>query len=91
MTDRKLTPIRTEKSFRKRLSKKTPAMQESILQAVDQLRRDPHHPGLRTHRIKSQDGVWGARLNKGNRLTFCWDGDTIVLLNHCNHEQAYSR
>ena len=61
-------------------------MQCAIADAVTQLRTDPHHPGLRTHRVQSAPGVFEARLNKGNRLTFHWDGGVIVLRNHCSHD-----
>jgi hypothetical protein len=86
-----LTPIEVDKAFRKRLAGKEARMQGAILKAIRQLRVDPRHPGLRTHSIKGQPGVFGARLDRGNRLTFRWEGDTIVLLNHCNHQQVLGR
>jgi hypothetical protein len=60
-------------------------MRDTIARAVTQLRRDHRHPGLRTHRVWGQPGVYEARLDAGNRLTFHWDDDTIVLRSHCNH------
>jgi hypothetical protein len=87
----RLTPLEVDKAFKKRLSDKTPEMQASILKAVQQLRTDPRHPGLRTHSIRGRPGVFGARVDKGNRLTFCWDGSTIVLLNHCNHKKVLGK
>jgi mRNA-degrading endonuclease YafQ of YafQ-DinJ toxin-antitoxin module len=81
-----LTPVEVKKSFKKRLHKKPAAMQKVIEDAVTQLRKDPHHTGLHTHRIWGSPGVWAARLDKGNRLTFHWEGDQIVLRNHCNHD-----
>lgn len=86
-----LTPVEIDKAFKKRLANKTPAMQSAILEAVKRLREDPRHPGLHTHRIKGRPGVFGARLDKGNRLTFRWEGSTIVLLNHCNHQQVLGK
>lgn len=61
-------------------------MQEAVANAVAQLRTDHRHPGLRTHRVWGKKGVFEARLDAGNRLTFHWDGDTIVLRNHCSHD-----
>lgn len=86
-----LTPLEIDKAFKKRLAAKDARMQGSILKAIEQLRRDPHYPGLRTHSTKGRPGVFGARLDKGNRLTFQWEGSTIVLLNHCNHEQVLGK
>lgn len=81
-----LTPVRIEKRFKKRLQKKPAPMREAIERAVTQLRLDPHHSGLRTHRVWGQKGVWEARIDSSNRLTFHWDGPRIVLRNHCNHD-----
>jgi hypothetical protein len=31
-------------------------------------------------------GVWEAYVDSANRVTFHWEGDTIVLRNNCRHE-----
>ncbi|MGI8802476.1 MAG: hypothetical protein ACR2KV_09935 [Solirubrobacteraceae bacterium] len=80
-----LTPIKTEARFKRAYKKKPKAMQTVIDEALVRLRVDPHDPALGTHKIRSVAGVWAADLDRGNRLTFHWDGDTIVLRNHCNH------
>jgi hypothetical protein len=61
-------------------------MRKRIEDTVTQLRIDPRHPALHTHRVWGHKGVWEARIDNGNRLTFHWDGPLIVLRNHCNHE-----
>ena len=81
-----LTPVETMPRFRRAYKKKPAAMRSAIDEAVAQLRRDPRHPGLRTHRVQGTAGVWEARLSNSNRLTFHWREDTIVLRNHCNHD-----
>jgi hypothetical protein len=81
-----LTPVQISNRFKKQLHKKPPDMQDTIAEAVTQLRKDHRHPGLRTHRVWGQPGVFEARLDRGNRLTFHWEGETIVLRAHCNHE-----
>jgi hypothetical protein len=81
-----LTPVESTTHFRRAYKKKPREMQAVIRAAVTQLRTDWRHPGLRTHRVLGSPGVFEARLNRGNRLTFHWDEDTIVLRNHCNHE-----
>ncbi len=81
-----LTPVRLTPGFKRAYKKKTAEMRQVLDDAVLQLRKDPRHPGLRTHRVWGRKGVYEARLDKGNRLTFEWDGPTIVLLAHCNHD-----
>ena len=29
--------------------------------------------------------LFEARATRGDRVTFYWDGDTIVVENHCKH------
>lgn len=74
------------KPFKKRLKKKPPAMQGAILECIMRLAENPRHPGLRTHRVQGQDGVFEAYVDGGNRLTFHYEGDLIVLRSHCNHD-----
>lgn len=81
-----LTPVDISDQFARAYKKKPRAMQEMVNTAVTQLRVDWRHPGLHTHPVKGCKGVFEARLNKGNRLTFEWEGDTIVLRNNCNHD-----
>ena len=80
-----LTPVEVTPRFRREYRKKPPPMQDAIREAVTQLRADHTHPGLRTHRVQGSPGVFEARIDGGNRLTFHWDGKTIVLRRHCNH------
>lgn len=77
--------FRTEPSFRRRLKKKTPDQVGAIARCIEQLVENPKHPGLHTHRVQGADGVFEAYIDQANRLTFHWDGGTIVLRNHCNH------
>jgi hypothetical protein len=30
--------------------------------------------------------IYHAKVSKGNRVTFFWDGPVIVIENHCNHD-----
>lgn len=77
-------------TFKRRLKKKPQSQQEAIMACIEQLVRDPHHPGLHTKRIRAGQGqaVFQARVDGANRLTFHWSGSTIVLRNHCNHDDA---
>jgi len=81
-----LTPIEVDKRFKRRLGKKSNEMQAAIASCIRQLRENPHHPSLRTKRVQGAPGVYEARIDRANRLTFHWEGETLVLRNHCNHD-----
>jgi hypothetical protein len=60
-------------------------MQGAILECVRRLREDWRHPALRTKKMEGHPDVFEARVDRANRVTCHWEGDTIVLRNHCNH------
>jgi hypothetical protein len=94
-SQRPLTPIRIPRPLKKTFAKKDIAMQGALAQCVRQLRLDPRHPSLRTKRLQGRrvegNPVFEARVTRGDRLTFYWDGETIVVENHCNHDILKSR
>jgi toxin HigB-1 len=55
------------------------------MECVHRLAENWRHPGLHTHRVQGRQGVWEAYVDDGNRVTFHWDDDTIVLRMHCDH------
>lgn len=61
-------------------------MQGAILECIDRLSENPHHPGLHTGRVQGARDVYEAYIDGANRLTFHWEGEVIVLRNHCSHE-----
>ena len=61
-------------------------MQLAIARCLELLADNPRHPGLRTHRVQGAPGVWEAYVDRANRVTFHYDGSTIVLRNNCNHD-----
>ena len=81
-----LTPIEVSPGFRRAYKRKPEAMCHAIKSTVKQLRTDWRHPGLHAHKMQGAVGVWEAYVDRANRVTFRWDDDTIVLLNHCNHD-----
>jgi len=62
-------------------------MQAKVLECVTRLGEDPRHPGLQTHRMQGRPGVWEARVDQGNRVTFNYESDgSITLRMNCNHD-----
>jgi hypothetical protein len=81
-----MTPVRVPKPLKKRLSKKPPEMQAAIWTCIRQLREDWGHPSLDSRKLGGTDGIYHAKVSRGNRVTFFWDGSVIVIENHCNHD-----
>jgi hypothetical protein len=80
-----LTPVEIPKPVKKKLAKKPRDMQGAILACIQQLRTDWRHPGLRAKKLSGTQ-MFEARVTEGARLTFFWDGPTIVVTNHCHHD-----
>ncbi len=73
--------------FDKKLRKKPPQMQGALARTIARLVENPRHPGLNVHRVRGEDGVWEAYIDRSNRLTFQYDDSRdIVLRNHCSHD-----
>lgn len=86
-----LTPLRVPMPLKRKLAKKPPDMQGAINACFRQLRENPHHPGLKTSKVGGRRGVFEARVDQKNRVTFFWDGPRIVIENHCNHDIVRGR
>lgn len=80
--------MRLPKPFRRRLRKKTPQEQAAIARTIKKLREDARRSGLRVSKLGGTDSVFEVRIDKSRRLTFEWEGDTMVLLNHCDHDKV---
>ncbi len=81
-----MPPYEVSKPFKRILRKKTPAQQGAILECIARLAENPRYPGLHTHLMQGTDRVYEAYVDAGNRLTFHYEGETIVLRNNCNHD-----
>lgn len=89
--ERRLTPIRIPRPLRKKLAKKEIKSQGAITACIRQLRLDWHHNSLRTKKMQGAKSSLGgdlfeARATRADRVTFYWDGGTIVIENHCKHD-----
>jgi hypothetical protein len=73
-------------NFRRVMKRKDPRLRMAIRECIERLTEDPRHPGLQTHKMRGAAGVWECYVDKGNRVTFAWVGNTIVLRNNCNHD-----
>jgi mRNA-degrading endonuclease RelE of RelBE toxin-antitoxin system len=79
--------IAVDPAFKRRLKAKSDEQRQAIKACIAKLADDPRHPGHQSRRLQSsREKVYYVRIDRGNRLTYHWDGDTIVLRNHCNHK-----
>lgn len=84
--------ITLTKPFKARLRKKPISQQGSILETIKRLGDDPHHPSLRTKRIRTTRDVFEARVDRANRISWKYGGrNEIVLLMNCNHDEVLRR
>lgn len=75
------------KSFKKTASGKEPKLSGAIYECVARLIDGDTSPGLRVKKMKGLDGIWEARVDRKNRVTFEYLEDgTIRFLNNCNHD-----
>lgn len=63
---------------------------------VRQLREDWRRQGLRTKQLQGRiapngEPVYEARVTRGDRVTFYWDGHVLVIENHCTHKNVLGR
>lgn len=78
--------------FDRRFGKKPNDQQAAILKTIKLLADDPGHPGLHVKRVTGWPGVWSARVNRSDRLSFEWGADgQLVLRYNCHHDELYSK
>ena len=79
-------PVVIEPTFKRRLKKKSDQMQDAIIDCVLMLGANVRYPGLHTKKVRGMKGVFEARVDKANRVTFHYEEGKIVMRNHCNHD-----
>ena len=82
--------FRTTNRFKKAFKKKTLAHKELVERALENLSKDPRHPGLNVHKVQGTAGIWECYVNDAHRITFEYvEGDAdqwILLRNNCKHD-----
>ncbi len=74
--------------FKELVERKQPPLAGAIVKCVALLGENPRHPSLQTHPVRGTRNpkVFEAYVDMKNRVTFHWEGDTIVLRNNCHHD-----
>ena len=65
-------------SFRRDYRKLPSQIQLSLEKALALLFVNPRHPSLQSRKLPGTD-IWYARIDRGYRFTFQYDGDTMIL------------
>ena len=55
------------------------------------LLEDPHHPSLRTSKIRGFEDIWEGRINKDYRLTFQISKDVYLLRRVGRHDEVLKK
>ncbi|NCO74511.1 MAG: type II toxin-antitoxin system mRNA interferase toxin, RelE/StbE family [Cyanobacteria bacterium] len=88
-----------QKSFKKafkRLTKKSPQLQDKILEVLDLLENDPFTPSLKSHKLTGNLAkCWSCSVSYDYRIIFTLSKDTesndmvIILVDIGNHDEVY--
>jgi addiction module RelE/StbE family toxin len=76
-----------------KLIKKNTELKNRIDKAVNFLKQNPKHPGLRTHQINDSDygKIWSSWVHGDLRIFWKYEGEVIVilLLDIGSHDEVY--
>jgi len=80
----------------KRLIKRSPELQDKILETLETLSKDPFIPSLKSHKLTGQlDGLWACSVAYNCRIVFTFKQDSetgtncIVLVDIGSHDEVY--
>ena len=63
---------------------------DRAIKAVQQIKKDPSHPGLNLHPVKeSPSNFYTARISKDGRLVVHLGGDEVLICFCAKHDDAY--
>jgi mRNA interferase RelE/StbE len=59
--------------------------------ALRNLAIDLRYPALRVKKMQGTENIWEARVSRSLRMTFEFEGDTIILRNIGRHDETLER
>jgi mRNA-degrading endonuclease RelE of RelBE toxin-antitoxin system len=78
--------------FKKACRRLTLAQQEAAKKALQNLTaHGVRYPALRVKRIRGTANIWEGRVSQGCRMTFQFDGETLLLRNVGEYDAALDR
>jgi hypothetical protein len=79
-----LPTIRLAPHLKQTLDAKPLPMRKAILGCLVKLQQDPRRKG--TKKMQGTRDVFESRASRSDRVTWKYDGEVVVILNHCNHD-----
>ncbi len=81
--------LEVSNKFKKAMRSKPDHMRNAIKECLRRLAVDPRHNSLHVKKMRGQKGLWEARVDQGNRVTFEFGPDKLIrLINNCNHDMV---
>jgi len=74
--------------FADKVKQLSPEIKGVLKKKLELLLEDPRHPSLRTKKIKSQERIFEASINKDIRMTWEYTEDGILLRNIGEHDKT---
>ena len=81
-------PIEYLPRFVRQYGRLPSAIQHKTDKALSFLNADFRHPGLRSHPVQGNPGVFEAYVDARYRMTFERRGDTFIMRNVDNHDEC---
>ena len=80
----------TTPTFKKKYKKKERISQSSVDEAIKLLVKNPHYPGLHTHKVRGTGNraIFEAYVDDSVRLTFEYGENNIILRTNCTHKSV---
>lgn len=63
-------------------------VQKALQKKLELMSKDPHHPSLRTKKIQGTDKIFECSINMSIRLTWQYQGESILLRVIGPHDQV---
>jgi len=81
-------PVEFSDLFGKRYGKLPAEIRKKVKKALDLLDNNFRHPGLRSHPLQSNPGIFEASVDDKYRMTYERRGDILYMRNVDNHDEC---
>ena len=81
-------PVEFSDLFGKKYSKLPAEIRRKVKKALDLLDKNFRHPGLRSHPLQSNPGIFEASVDDKYRMTYERRGGILYMRNVDNHDEC---
>lgn len=79
------------KTFEKKLKRLTPVEQKQVAAKLKILQSNPHHPSLRTKKIKGFENLFECSVNMDIRILWRYKGFKIIITLDIGHHSIIDK